>query len=317
MKKMNIIVAIMYICLFFIGGVVSYSEYEDYRLTKSGMSDIINNEKNNEKEFIKSILYENRKSSEYLMDIKAREIQDTLLIKYSNNKEQLQNDILCPDSNTILSKVLDDSLKLSYINVDDVKNRPFVASAFNILWCDGSIINESTNNSWFDLKSFTYNKDLATTAMNSIRSVGYNNYIYWQCGYSDDSISTMTIDALYDLYVSKEDIDVFKNYEMLVPIYITKTGDIFGVRDYDSLGQPIHNYKIIIVQRVNIYDALSNHTGILKDYQSNIYNLNMELYRLTLQKIKIISASCIFIFVFFGIIAYIQNNLINKKDRRC
>ena len=316
MKKTSIILSIMYICLFLIGGLASYCEYEDYQLTKAEMSDIINNEKENEKELIKSILYENRKSSEHLMNLKAREIQDTLLIKYPD-KEQLQNDILYPDSNTVLSKVLDNSLKLSYVNIDDVKNKPFVASAFNILWCDGSIINESSSNSWFDLKSFTYNRDLATTAMNSIRSVGYNNYIYWQCGYSDDPISAMTIDSLYDLYIEKDNIEVFKNYEMLVPIYITKTGDIFGVRDYDNLGQPIHNYKIIIVQRVNIYDALSNHTGMLKDYRNNIYNLNIELYRLTLNKIKIISASCIIIFIFFGIIAYVQNNIINKKDRRC
>lgn len=60
--------------------------------------------------------------------------------------------------------------------------------------------------------------------------------------------------SLKDVYL-KEGIMGFKNYQFLIPAYITDTGDIFGQQDIVA-GEPQDTYKYIVIQSVSLYDQL-------------------------------------------------------------
>lgn len=63
-----------------------------------------------------------------------------------------------------------------------------------------------------------------------------------------------TITSLKDIYM-EEGIEGLRNYEILVPVYITDTGDIFGQQDIIQ-GVEQNTHKIIIVQEFNLYDQI-------------------------------------------------------------
>lgn len=67
----------------------------------------------------------------------------------------------------------------------------------------------------------------------------------------------MTKDDLCNVF-AKEGLNGIKNYTFLVPIYVMKNNDIFGVNDIIN-GQRIANNKFIIVQRYSLYDYIKVH----------------------------------------------------------
>jgi hypothetical protein len=56
----------------------------------------------------------------------------------------------------------------------------------------------------------------------------------------------------------KEGIDGLKGYNVLVPVYITDDGDLFGTPDIGPDGKVNHTHKIIVVQRFSIYEVVKN-----------------------------------------------------------
>lgn len=55
----------------------------------------------------------------------------------------------------------------------------------------------------------------------------------------------------------EEGIEGFKNYQFLVPIYITETGDVFGQNDIVNGERKDYNHKFIIIQEFNLYDQIN------------------------------------------------------------
>ena len=83
-------------------------------------------------------------------------------------------------------------------------------------------------------------------------------------------IDEMNYDNLKEVYVN-EGLKGLKNYQFLVPIYITDTGDIFGNSDIIG-GVPQNTHKFIIIQTYNIYDQLTN---MMPEYGDSSYIKNI------------------------------------------
>ena len=69
-------------------------------------------------------------------------------------------------------------------------------------------------------------------------------------------ISEMNYTNLEKIYV-EEGIEGLKNYQFLVPMYITDTGDIFGQQDIEH-GVRQDTHKFIVIQTFNLYDQLTS-----------------------------------------------------------
>ena len=105
----------------------------------------------------------------------------------------------------------------------------------------------------------TYNKELFDSAVKKIHHhtdglIAIEPYNYL----GDDHIkikemSYLNLKKVYD----KEGLDGLRNYQFLVPIYITDTGDIFG--NYDrSRGIPQITHKFTVIILFNLYDQINN-----------------------------------------------------------
>ena len=77
--------------------------------------------------------------------------------------------------------------------------------------------------------------------------------------------------------------------------YITEDGDIFETKDYDFLGNPVKNNKMIVVKVFSINDLSSEIVSVeLSNLESKIKNTEMAFDRLYLV-IELITIFCIFI----------------------
>lgn len=119
-----------------------------------------------------------------------------------------------------------------------------------------------------------YNKALFKSATAKLRSHSTSqliaiepfNYLKGDDSSNHKMISEMTYENLKEVYVN-EGLKGLKNYQFLVPIYITDTGDIFGNNDVVG-GVPQNTHKFIIIQTFNVYDQLMN---IKPDYGDSTY----------------------------------------------
>jgi hypothetical protein len=71
-------------------------------------------------------------------------------------------------------------------------------------------------------------------------------------------LNSPSIEGLKNVY-TKEGIEGLSGYVMLVPSYITETGDIFGTPDVSNDGNVNKTYKIVVVQRFSLYDIIKKH----------------------------------------------------------
>lgn len=111
--------------------------------------------------------------------------------------------------------------------------------------------------SWDRELANTYNRALLQNAIDKINthSTEIIAIEYEPSAVKDHiMISELTKDTLEEIYL-KEGLEGLRNYQILVPVYITDTGDIFGQDDILA-GIAQKNYKFIIVQEFNLYDQL-------------------------------------------------------------
>ena len=302
-KKTSIISLIILIIVL----LFSYLQFDDYSSNIEVYKDIYDSTEIEESNYIKTIFYEETKLSKKSMNIIVERIQDQLVLKYGKNLDNLDEDIDNPRSDSELTKVFDDTLGDFYINENTNVNKPFVLSMNSLLW--GRCLSYDNAENEFltidDLLSLQNNNKLNKEAIFTILKNDNTKYIFWQNN-GDTKLEYMNIDKLIEIY-SNEGLNSMKNYELLVPVYITKDGDIFGTKDTDGLGHKIDNYKIIIVQRMNVYDILKQYSSELSTYESEkqriidrkIINMNDKTRSL------LISGSMVLI-VLFGS-AYLQN----------
>lgn len=299
-------ISIMSLIILIIIILFSYLQYDDYASSIEEYEDLYNAVRLEEANYIKTVFSAETSLAKKALNIHVERIQDQLILYYGKNLDGLDDDIDNPSSNSELTKVFDNVLGEFYINNNTNVNKPFVLSMNNLLW--GRCLSYDSKDEFLtieDLISMQSNNDLNTQSILTILENNDDEYIFWQ-NRGKNEIKKMNIDDLIEIYF-RDGLDSMKNYELLVPIYITKDGDIFGTKDTDGLGHKVTNYKIIIVQRINMYDALNNYIYELSFYESQCERIENQKMNNTSYKTRslMISAGLILI-VLFGS-AYLQN----------
>lgn len=127
-------------------------------------------------------------------------------------------------------------------------------------------------------------------------------------------ITEMSYESLKKVY-KNEGLEGLKNYEFLVPTYITDTGDLFGTPDI-SEGVPQNTHKIIVIQCFNLYDQLmATQQTFQIDADRSIDHINNRydsiLYTLNLFSILVVIL--LILLIFFCFTAY--NNYIEHATK--
>ena len=122
---------------------------------------------------------------------------------------------------------------------------------------EGAVIKDPSSPSLSKYKDTTYNKELFMSAVRKIRThtdqiIAIEPYNYIKSEH--EKISELNYQNLERVYVN-EGIQGLRNYQFLIPIYITDSGDIFGQKDIEN-GVPQDNHKFIVIQTLNIYDQI-------------------------------------------------------------
>lgn len=106
----------------------------------------------------------------------------------------------------------------------------------------------------------SFNPELCIDALQKIENQ-YNDVIIWQRNEpQNESIpkyKEMSMTQLKEIFI-EHGIDGLDSYEILIPVYITSYGNIFG--EHDTPDTIENNNKLILIQRLNIKDYLSKYS---------------------------------------------------------
>ena len=171
------------------------------------------------------------------------------------------------------------------LNINNSNNDVFVLYRDNILIdttanADGRI--------YQDLESFIsnhYNPELAKVAFNAMLRGEPSDIIFMENnpGLSEHmQLASMNKYALKKI-IETEGINGLRGYEILLPIYITDDGDIFGTRDITKEGIVSKNHKMILVQTYNLYDMLSMYNSSEIESINSNYNIMKKNYERIVQ----------------------------------
>lgn len=146
--------------------------------------------------------------------------------------------------------------------------------------------NAADTHSFSDIITSGYNTELGQNAVDHIYKQD-NAVICIELEASDNPdhimITDSTKESFRQVYLN-EGLEGFKNYQFLVPVYITETGDIFGQSDIVHGERQDKTHKFIIIQEFNLYDQIAiypeyfdtNVVGEIRVQQDKIIN-NMYL----------------------------------------
>lgn len=192
----------------------------------------------------------------------SKDIEKELIKAYPNLndlKEEMDNDDYTNLSNIIRSKVYD-----KYYKINNQRNSVFVATNKYIIYDYNYMYSLDTNskdkhNTWQKYISKDYNKTLSENAFSKL--YGYPDDMVFIEPYKSkvkdhiyyDEVNIDTLKKIYEI----EGIEGLKGYELLVPAYIKDTEDIFGTQEIVQ-GKRQDTYRLIVVQRINIYDQIIN-----------------------------------------------------------
>lgn len=273
-KKIVSTLSVLIMILLIMSGVNEFSNFLNNQANFNKNIDTINEES---KKYIYTLIYDAQDKNKILLENKALNLQNIILNEYSDNS-LLENDIKNPTDNSKLSKIFDKELHNKNI---------IVGSMDKILW------NRTYGEYSTDLKDDytledviykTYNKELSREAIDTILKLNSqkNDFIIWKSGKSNIEISNNNIDELLnELQKYNYDINELKGYDILIPVYITEDGDILGVKDVDMIGRYNDNCKMVLVQKLNLYDILSHNKYNVENYKDEVTRIQDMIEQLT------------------------------------
>lgn len=236
--------------------------------------------------------------------------------------DELREDLESGTANRELHDILKFYIEGHNLNgINNCRNGIIVASSDGIL--EDSYYKRAagkTSRSWETEIKRSYNKELEENAINDllyhtdsmIMTESVNLLTKENSNFKTHKLITdANKNSLRKIYIS-EGIEGFINYQVLVPVYITDNGDIFGQEDIEN-GIRNETHKIIVIQEFNIYDQiLANYPEIAND--DEIVNLEEQFERnLTLfYIIGIFWAAAVVIIVIYFSGRY--NNYIEKYN---
>ena len=194
---------------------------------------------------------------------------------YGNNMDQLKIDLHSSEDSPIFdifAESIDYDKELSDI-YDFVPNSSslFIADKNGILADSGYVERERSSRKWDEeIKAKKY-RELSKNAINMLLNKS-TDIIYWESD-KDKSIYNRSLDIPSEPndhtikeIIRNNNITHLRNFNILIPSYITNTGDIFGVADVDDHGIRNDNDKLIVVREINMYDALEPYMGKISNY---------------------------------------------------
>ena len=273
-KKIVSTLSVLIMILLIMSGVNEFSNFLNNQANFNKNIDTINEES---KKYIYALIYDAQDKNKILLENKALNLQNIILNEYSDNS-LLENDIKNPTDNSKLSKIFDKELH----------NKNIIVGSMNkILW------NRTYGEYSTDLKDDytledviykTYNQELSREAIDTILKLNSqkNDFIIWKSGKSNIEISNNNIDELLnELQKYNYDINELKGYDILIPVYITEDGDILGVKDVDMIGRYNDNCKMVLVQKLNLYDILSPNKYNIENYKDEVIRIQDMIEQLT------------------------------------
>ncbi len=183
-------------------------------------------------------------------------------------RNSLTNNIYNENFDQLLRKTLQENVFTSGGTMDENRNNIMVI-------CNGKIIANYSHTDLYGIpyvnneviynndmreiiKDNFYNTELSLHALDQIEAQS-DDLIVWQSTSprdpNDKVYTYFNTDTLREIFENKG-IDGFASYEVLIPIYITDYGNIFG--DYDTSSDVGKNNKIILIQKLNLTDYFYN-----------------------------------------------------------
>lgn len=123
-----------------------------------------------------------------------------------------------------------------------------------------------------DYFEISYNKKLFKTAERLIQNHTSTNPIAVEIhDYIENPdhilINSCTYENLKKVYLT-EGVEGLRNYEFLVPVYITRDGDIFGNLDIKEGNPNANSHKFVVIITFNLYDQLMQ---MRPDFEQNSF----------------------------------------------
>lgn len=326
-KAVRLMLVLAIFPLIFIIGLTAstYNDIEEIRMHK--IYDIQQFE-DRKWDMIENIIEENEQKAKINANGVKQKITSDLLVAYSGRLLELHQDLLVK-GDSLAYKIMNDDIKDVYLNAQNENNRVYVANRTGILADRGYRSSEKSSRDWdVEVKS-KLNSELASKAVSMILTKD-NEMIYWKPDTAKEDNNSNTdpsMAALKSVY-RNYGIDGLKNYDILVPVYITNDGDIFGIADVDLHGKKVDNDKIIVIQEFSIYDAVMLHKDDIERYDA--YAKDCEQTTGIVIRNKMIGFCFLVLLAFGSLIATIQGanlfikwggdgarTVTNREDNNC
>lgn len=222
-------------------------------------------------DLIENVIYENKEKSKLQAEKVKTEISLHLLEAYKSDLSSLHRDLIMRNDSKLFS-IINSSINGVYLNADNENNRIFVADKKGIIADRGYVSSQKHSRDWNTEIASKLNSESASKSVGMILTKN-KELIFWEPEVKPvtpyDSTDLPTIESMKKVFKT-QGIEALRNYDILVPAYITNEEDIFGVPDVDSHGKRINNDKIIVVQEFNIYDAIMIHRDDIERYDAYI-----------------------------------------------
>lgn len=252
----------------------------------------------------------------------SKNIEKDLLNLSDKDLSQIESDMSNNIHNdTLHNIIMNYSESHNLNNINNSRNGIIIMSTkgfmedFNYRRASQSNCIEGKFRTWQNSIDSSFNKELEKNAIDKLlnRTSGIIALESYDLANNPDhiKIKELTYKNLLKVYLS-EGLEGLRNYQILVPYYITDIGDIFGVPDI-SQGIIVDNNKIIVVQEFNLYDQIvANSTDIFDNSQIENYVRNSEnlIKLLYICGIGLVMAVCGTIFYFFSV----YNNIVLSDE---
>jgi hypothetical protein len=299
--------------------LLGFNTFAFYNSTKL----IKNMQKENEWNYIVSVIEENQSKADIQANYLKEEIVEDISNAYKNDISRLKYDLDNFSTQSDLSKILNNRLTGKYLNVDNDNNDLFVLSTWQEskdIDLKGKIIFDKSVNcsSNGEIRDFArelsqhYNYELGYNASKRILNINKEKPIFWEYlpsnNLNHEKLTDCSLDGLKQVYMN-EGLSGLKTYEILNPVYIQDKTDILGNNKITNDGMYNNSSRqLVIVQGFSISDAIeSNHKLNMLSTQKSYENI-----------ISIIQAIGIFgdvlTFIIFISIIKVQNLAVELEE---
>lgn len=226
-----------------------------------------------------SIMEENREKACMQAENVKQKIVSDVAYHYYEKQDELPKDLESKDEDTLLSRILKESINTKYLNASGLNNRVFIASDTHILADNDRI--SSGQRTWEEEIASNRFPNLALNAVDMILTAD-SHIVYWGAAslrrknsaiesYSVEDgvarpVEPLSNDHLKEQY-EEEGLTALKKYDILVPVYIENLDEVFHKKEItDENYNHSPSKTIIVIQEFNLYDAVYSHKDRLDRY---------------------------------------------------